>query len=249
MADAEHLEQKGEGASIRMSPRRALAISLATPLFLYLLLLVMLGDNIFPFSGSPQGREHRAALAIRDNVTPFLQWSTRLFTQPYLQQRYAEYWYFTQQSEDHHKDEFIASLEHALAAYPSVDLYLLAHTNKYVNWVETIPELLRQRIRFVYNTGCYNKKQGQDWLALGANAYIGHPGKSLSPFFYFFLLRHWTRGGTTLSETLELGNRRMERKFSQLEFYTLGRFDAARAMYESVASLFGDATLRMEDMP
>jgi len=248
MTEAASMEPRADNVSPRMRPRRALIISLTIPFLLYLLLLAMLGENVFLFTRMPDGRESRAALAIRDDVFPFLQWGTRLFTQPYLRKYYAEYWYFTQAADGQHEHEFTAALAHALATYPNVDLYLLAHTNKYIKWVETLPESQRQRIRFVYNTGCYNEKQGPDWLALGANTYIGHPGVSLSPFFYFFLLRHWTQGAT-LAETLELGNRRMCLKFRQMEIVSRGRFDATHAMRESIASCVGNADLRLEDTP
>ena len=234
--------------SRRMRPAKALAITVLAPCLLWAALVLAVGDNVFIFTPSPPGREDRAALAIRDDVSPFYKWGTLLFTRSYLRRHYGDSWYFTQAGKGDCEDEFIAALEKALENHAAVDLYLLAHTNTYIRWVESFPEELRRRIRFVYNTGCHNEPQGAEWLALGADAYIGHPGVSQSPFFYFFLLRHWTRGAT-LDDVLELGNRRMERKFYQVEWAARGNYSAGDAMRESVASLQGNGALRLEDLP
>ena len=169
----------------RMAPKKALAFSLRVPVFLYLLLVIGLGDTLFPFSGVPAGREKRAAIAIRDDESPAFKWWTRLFTEPYLYKYYDRYWYFTQMHRRDCEEEFKAGLDEALNKYEYVDLFLLAHTNKYIEWVQAMPETIRQKVRFVYNTGCHNASQGTDWLSLGADAYIGHPGRSESPFFFF----------------------------------------------------------------
>lgn len=229
-----------------MRPGWALAVSLLLPCLLYICVVLLAGDRLFVFSKVQPGRENRAALAIRDDVIPFFKWGTLLFTRQYLRRNYAESWYFTQPAKNACKEEFTAALKQALETYPAVDLFLLAHTNRYIQWVEGLPEAQRKRIRFVYNTGCHNQKQGEDWLALGADAYIGHPGVSESPFFYFFLLRHWLHGGT-LEEALALGNARMDLKFRQLEWVTHGRFKAQTLMTESRAALMGNAGLRLED--
>jgi len=245
--DDETLSDSSAGYILpRMRPCWALILSLGVPILLYLLVVLGLGDTLFPFAPIPQGRENRAVLAIRDNESAVFKWWTRLFTEPHLHKYYAEYWYFTQMYKGDCQDEFTAALKQALNKYQTVDLFLLAHTNKYIEWVEPLPESLRQRIRFVYNTGCHNEKQGPDWLALGADSYIGHPGKSQSPYFYFFLMRHWTRGDS-LAEALELGNRRMFLKFRQLEWVTFGRFHANEVMEESIASCVGNEGLCLEN--
>lgn len=227
-----------------MSPRKAFLFSLRVPILLYLLLIIGLGDTLFPFSGVPAGREKRAAIAIRDNESPVFKWWTRLFTEPYLRKYYGRYWYFTQMHKGDCEEEFKAGLEEALNEYEYVDLFLLAHTNKYIEWVKSMPEPLRQKLRFVYNTGCHNEKQGPDWLSSGADSYIGHPGTSESPYFYFFLMRHWNRG-EPLNDILELGNRRAFTKFRQLELLTIGRYNAHTVMAQSVASCVGNNQLRI----
>lgn len=231
-----------------MSPGRALAVSALLPCLFYVAVVAAAGDRLFPCSRVAPGREDRAALAIRDDVIPFYKWGTLLFTKRYLQKHYGASWYFTQAARGDGKEEFRSALKHALETYPVVDLFLLAHTNKYIRWVEPLPEALRRRIRFVYNTGCHNKPQAEDWLALGADAYIGHPGESQSPYFYFFLLRHWLHGAT-LAEALEVGNRGMETKFRQLEWVSCGRFKADAVLRGSLASCFGNTELRLGDLP
>ncbi len=241
--DTETEEKCSRGKAVR-----AMAVSLILPCVLYAAIIAAAGDRIFPFSKVPPGREYRAALAIRDDVIPFFKWGTLLFTKRHLQKFYGASWYFTQARRGDGEAEFVAALTEALEHYPAVDLYLLAHTNKYLNWLEPLPETLRRRLRFVYNTGCHNQGQGQDWLALGADTYIGHPGKSQSPFFYFFLLRHWLHGAS-LGEALEIGNRGMETKFRQVEWLSGGRYDAGHALRESLASCLGNERLRLEDLP
>ncbi len=226
----------------------ALLISLVMPCLAYVSIVLLTGDRLFPLSQMAPGREYRAALAIRDNVIPFFKWGTLLFTRRYLQKYYDESWYFTQAARDDGKEAFIAVLEEALETHPVVDLFLLAHSNNYIKWVQPLPEDLRRRIRFVYNTGCRNKGQSDAWLALGADTYIGHPGESQSPFFYFFLLRHWTRG-ESLGKALEIGNRGMEAKFRLLDWASGGRYTAEEAMKESKASCTGNTGLRLGDLP
>ena len=160
---------------------------------------------------------------------------------------YAESWYFTQPHKGALKKQFTACLNRALERYPSVDLFLLAHTNEYVDWVAQIPAERRARLRLVYNTGCHNQPQGSQWLDLGAKTYVGHPGTTWSPFFYFFFLRRWARGwdienATTVSNTL------MESKLKIWERMTFGHWSAAALMYESKASGFGRGDLRIEDV-
>jgi hypothetical protein len=247
MSETETTQNTQETPLVRMPRKYALAISLLLPCLLYAVSVMIAGDTVFVFTKSPPGREQRAALAIRDNVIPFYKWGTLLFTRQYLNRYYAESWYFTQNEKGACKDEFIAALSKALDKYPAVDLYLLAHSNKYIEWVESLSEAQRQHIRFVYNTGCHNQSQGETWLALGADAYIGHPGESDSPFFYYHLLRHWTRG-ETLAESLELGNRRMAAKFNQIAFFGIGHFNPKTTIEDSTATCLGNAQLRIEEV-
>jgi phage tail protein X len=184
--------------------------------------------------------------AIRDNVTTFQKWGTRIFTWRYLTRYYDAAWYFTQSSYGDKKEAFLSCLDNALERYRAVDLFLLAHSNEYVAWAATLPEAHRRRIRLVYNTGCHNLPQGQQWLDLGAKAYVGHPGVSTSPVFYYYFLRRWTYG-LAIREAVDESNVLARRKFEQAEAATFGRLNAESFVRESWASSCGDDRLRIED--
>lgn len=228
-----------------MGKKQAILIALALPCAVCVLVFGWLADGVFWDTGVAPGREFRAALAIRDNVTTFQKWGTEVFTRGYLSRYYDDYWYFTQPSGGALEQEFIFSLDQALARYPQVDLFLLAHTNKYVAWVRKLPAERRARLRLVYNTGCHNLPQAQAWLDLGAKTYVGHPGVSISSVFYYFFMRRWTRG-STVQEAVDAGNALMERTFLRGEVISFGRWNAAAFMRESLASRFGEAGLCIE---
>jgi hypothetical protein len=190
----------------------------------------------------PPGKNRRAAVAIRDDVTPFQKWGSREFTLPYLECYYDRAWYITLSGDQSQVRDFVSSVRTALAEYTAVDLYLLAHSNSLIRWVETIPESDRRRLRLVYNTGCTDLQQGPEWLELGAKAYVGHAGESLSPVFYVYFLRRWTRGDR-LDEAVGEGNRRAFRVFDALAPASLGNLDPARLKADSEAVIFGDSTL------
>jgi hypothetical protein len=212
----------------------------------YVAVVSVVGEGIFWSTGVPPGKELRAALAIRDDVTPFQKWGSEVFTWRYLSRYYDAAWYFTQSKKGDLETEFVSCLDNALQRYPHVDLFLLAHTNEYINWVAQLPAERRRRLRLIYNTGCHNLPQSPKWLELGAKTYVGHPGISASSVFYYFFLRRWTRGGT-VQEAMDASNRLMERTFKQSELISFGRWNAAGLMNESTASCFGDTRLRLED--
>jgi hypothetical protein len=198
--------------------------------------------------GVPPGNERRAAVAIRDDVTPFQKWGSREFTLPYLERYYGKAWYFTLSGAPSQVKDFSSAVGRALTEYAAVDLYLLAHSNELSEWVAILPEVDRQRLRLVYNTGCTDLKQGPHWLELGAKAYVGHAGESMSPVFYVFFLRRWTRG-TDLHVAVQDGNRRAFRVFDTLGLVSLGALDPERLKADSEAVIFGDRTLRIDGGP
>ena len=227
-----------------MKKRTAAVIAVLLPCVAYVV-VVMLTDRIFSGARVPPGSEHRAALAIRDNVTPFQKWGSRQFTWPYLSASYDATWYFTQTNADSSKEAFLERLQEALERYPEVDLYLLAHHNHYVDWVAQVPAAARSHLRLVYNTGCRNLKQGPRWLNLGAKAYVGHPGESASPVFYVYFLRRWTRGHT-LGEAIDESNRLMRLQLARAEVFSFGRMKAAEVFQESAAVGAGKLQLRLD---
>ena len=72
-----------------------------------------------------------------------------------------------------------------------------------------VPAELRRKLRLVYNTGCRDLSQKDEWLGLGARAYVGHVGLSESPVFYVYFLRRWLRGAT-LDDAIARSNARTE---------------------------------------
>src|SRR5262249_45917323 len=122
--------------------------------------LVALTERVFWYTDAPLGKERRAALAIRDNVSPFQKWGSKQFTTPYLDKYYDAAWYFTQTHQGDCKETFLSTLDTALQRHPEVDLFLLAHSNQYIAWVRDLPPERRSHIRLVYNTGCRDSRQG-----------------------------------------------------------------------------------------
>src|ERR1051325_2233184 len=220
----------------------AAIIALLAPCLAYLAVLSMTERWLIGDTPSA-GKEQRAALALRDNVTPFQKWGSRQFTWPYLQKHYDAAWYFTQSNSNDCKMEFQSSLATALAQFSHVDLYLLAHDNQFVRWVAELPAHRRARLRLVYNTGCRDLQQGPMWLNLGAKAYVGHPGVSASPVFYFHFLRRWTRG-VILQDAIDESNALMRSTLSRVELLSFGAVDAASLSQESEAFCHGDIRLR-----
>ena len=184
----------------------------------------------------------RAAVALRDDVVPFQKWGTKVFTLPYLEHYYEYTVYFTQSPDDATQQAFIAALTQTLTEYDTVDLFLLAHSNRYIDWVATIDPALRAKIRLVYNTGCYDAAQAQAWLQLGAHTAVAHPGLSDSPVFYFFFLRRWTLG-ERLDQVVVASNQRMRGVFELASVATQQRLNFAEHYANSQALCFGDCSI------
>ena len=189
-------------------------------------------------------KQARAAFAIRDHVIAFQEWGTRSFTVPGLESAYGHVEYVTLGPyREGRYQEVIASLTRFLTAHECVDLYLLAHSNHFVEWVDQVPHELRKKIRLVYNTGCFNLGQKERWMALGITSYVGHVGSSESPVFYVYFLRRWTRGGR-LDEVVAESNRLTE---SVLSSMTKPLFsNPASTIAQTHAELSGDPTITID---
>jgi len=212
--------------------RRRLAL-VVTPLLAALALAAVVagGDRPLARRGAHESGRTRAAVALRDHVIPFQKWGTKLFTLPHLEEGYERVFYLTQDGPGDKRAELVAALEHALAEYDDVDLFLLAHGNRFVEWVEAIDPALRRKLRLIYNTGCGGAWQAEEWLATGADVYVGHwATQSMSPLFYLFFLRRWVRGWP-LVEAVEMSNRAASQR--------LGWFGMAGGLYDASATIFG----------
>ncbi|MEO1269284.1 MAG: hypothetical protein AAFX99_14365 [Myxococcota bacterium] len=193
------------------------------------------------------GREDRAAIAVRDRVVPFQMWGSMIFTRPLLHAVYGSTYYLAQHNRrEPLEPEFVAALEKALHNHDHVDLFLISHSNRIHWWVTRIDPELRQRLRLVYNTGCYDSSQSRRWLALGADTYIGHPGLSASPVFYFYFLRRWARGQSARQST-ETSNGLMKRMLFTVLPRTGGRLNPERVWRDSQATLSGEQEVSLDD--
>lgn len=173
--------------------------------------VLALTDRPRPSRPATAGRDRRAAFAVRDFVPPFQQWGTRAFTVPTLQSAYGRIDYLTLRAPgDDAKAEFLTRLAALLDAAAEVDLFLLAHTNEFAEWTATLDATRRARIRLVYDTGCFDLRQRDAWLALGAEAFVGHVGNSASSIFYVPFLRAWVRGAA-LADVVRESNEFTER--------------------------------------
>lgn len=194
------------GSSLRR--RLALGITLLTPLLLCVLLALLVERPFWRFGVAPVPRA--AVLTLRDDVPSEQKWISSAFTLPYINEAYDEAIYLNEMSDSDSdiRSAFVAELTRLLQQYDAVDVLLLAHTNHYIMWVEDVDPDLRRKLRLVYNTGCYNSDQLDSWLALGADAAIGHPGLSASPIFYVYFLRRWTLG-MPADQALQASNAQM----------------------------------------
>ena len=102
-----------------------------------------------------------------------------------------------------------------LEQHDDVDLFLLAHTNSYVRWIEEIPPELRLKIRLVYNSGCWSGRQAQEWLDLGATSYVAHPSAASHIAFFVPFFRRWT-AGVGLTEAVITSNERADKVYGRL---------------------------------
>jgi len=246
------MRQEEKGRDVIQGTGKALALALGvwTLLFLscFALLSHMTDVPSISLSGRPN-RERRAVVAIRDPEKPFMQWGTRLFTWPYLSRHYGRAWLFTQASKEDQKEAIVAAMNEALRSCDSLDLFLLAHSNSFHEWVGILDEeLRRKKLRMVYNTGCYNARQGETWLELGAKTYIGHPGNSVSPPFYVFYTRRWVKG-STVRDAFDEGNALAKRLFDRLERVMPSKIDSDKVWQTSHAILFGAGEMSIGDRP
>jgi hypothetical protein len=134
-----------------------------------------------------------AAVALRDDVPGYQKFFTAQYTQPRLEAGYERAWYLTATPLEPRHAELVAALDEATLRYETVDVFLLAHGNRYIDWVAELPAAQRARIRLVYDTGGGSAHYGHGWRSLGVHAFVGHPGNNIAPLFYVYFLPQWLR--------------------------------------------------------
>ena len=138
-------------------------------------------------------RRGEAAIAIRDVVPGYQQLFTERYTVPRLEAAYERAWYFTEHPGRLQREQLYQALDEATRQYAHVDLFLLAHGNRYIDVVARLPASQRGRLRLVYDTGGGSARQGPEWKALGVSTFIGHPGGNVAPVFYLSFLPEWLK--------------------------------------------------------
>lgn len=161
--------------------------------------------------GLKAGATKQAALALRDDVPDYQKGFTAQFTVPRLRENYDAYWYFTQSRESDVHRTFVDALKQATRDYDTVDVFFLAHTNRFIDWVAEIPADQRRKIRLVYDTGCGDEKLATEWLDLGVHSFIGHGDENIAPIFYVSFLPAWL-DGVGADEAVARANKTMEQR-------------------------------------
>lgn len=191
------------------------------------------------------GREQRAAVAIRGADPPVVLWLSKVFTLPYLERYYAQTTYITELPDTDPQAAFVAGLQETLDQYETVDVFILAHSNHYEEWMGAIDPALRRRIRLVYNTGCGNVSTAPAWIEAGAATSVAHPGESSSPIFFFFFLRRWTLG-ENIDHAVDESNARMKRVVYWQARLPVGDIDPEVVYQATEAQCFGQCTIGID---
>lgn len=146
------------------------------------------------------------AVALRDLVPGEQMLGTMLFTRPLLAAGYDEHVYIEAGEDDDGRGRLLAAFDDARDRECTVDLFFLAHGDDFAGWVSA-RDVALPRLRLVYDTGAGGAAQGDAWIALGAEAFVGHPGANLAPIFYGSFLPAWI-GGATVEQAVARSNRR-----------------------------------------
>lgn len=221
----------------------ALAVALLLPAA-SVVIVAGLVERPFVLTSTRTPHAPRAAIAIRDDVIAFQKWGSRSFTLPALVRGYDRVWYFTETGDPRIRRSFVAAVAEACAAYGTVDLFLLAHGNRYVDAIAALGPEHTSALRLVYNTGCGDADQSSRWLAIGADAYVGHVGVSQSPVFYVYFLRRWV-AGVALNEAVIEANAETARVLGVVARFGLSAADTAELISETAAVCTGAGTMRI----
>lgn len=238
----------GPNQPCRGSAARAWAATLLLPVLMFAG-FAWLVDGPRPARAAGH-RERRAALAIRDVVDPVEIAATWAFVGPRLARAYGEVRSVTEREDDggEGRRRFVADFRALAAAYPEVDVYCLAHGNDYVDLLRDVPRELTARVRVVYNSGCNCGAQANDWLTLGADSYVAHPGiASHAPFFFYFARRWWA--GATLAEAAAAAQTQADAFFARLVPLGDDWREARDQVTRSPGTVHGDATLTLGGSP
>lgn len=220
-----------------------MVVAILLPL-ISLVAVSVLVERPFILSTTRTPHAPRAAIAIRDDVIAFQKWGTRSFTFPALERGYDRVWYFTESEGNGARADFVTAVAKACSAYGTVDLYLLAHGNRYVDAIAALGPERTSALRLVYNTGCGDADQSSRWLAIGADAYVGHVGVSQSPVFFVYFLRRWV-AGVALNDAVVEANAETARVLGVVARFGLSAADTAELIADTSAVCTGTGSMRI----
>jgi hypothetical protein len=133
------------------------------------------------------------AIALRDHVPADQRRISKAFTLPIIAVAYDHHAYFEADALDNKRRDVQLALVDAIDKRCVVDLYFLSNGNpNYARWVSELDRL--PPLRLVYDTGAGDATQSDQWAAIGARAFVGHPGVNIAPAFYTFFLPGWVSG-------------------------------------------------------
>lgn len=165
------------------------------------LAVVLLVGCAKPAPGGPT----RGAVFFRDLVPGYQMAATREYTLGTFGDAWEHVEYLEATPTDDGRVRLVEAVRRRAAVDATVDVFFLSHGGHYDRWLADLEEPARRELRLVYSTGAGGASQGPQVLALGARAYVGHPGGNVAPLFYRAFLSRWVKGGA-LKKAVDDGN-------------------------------------------
>ena len=193
----------------------------------------------------------RAAIAFRDDVPGYQKLASEKYALHYLEGAYEAVEYLEATPTDDGQVRLLTAITAAAAKHDTIDLFFLSNGNRYDAWVSTLPRPVLAKLHLVYNTGAGDAWQGSTWLALGARAYVGHPGGNVAPLFLTYFLPSWVKGVDLRKAVDEANKQTKDDLTGSMAKRVLGvvdsvggpHFDQAKLWAGTEAQLSGDPTL------
>jgi hypothetical protein len=231
-----------DDAAQNVAPRGRLRARLVVTLLPLSMLVAIaaFADRPMPYS-EESGGQRRAALAIRDPVDPVETLATWAFVRPRLEAAYADVRTVTEthRGDPKSREAFVAGFADLAKRFSEIDVWCLAHTNDYVDWLAVLPRGETTKIRLVYNSGCECGEQAPRWLDLGATTYVGHPGTAPHAPFCALFLRRWL-SGLSVRDAVDSANAQAR---TYLEPFAAVGFSALSEFLVSPGEVHGDGRL------
>ena len=135
-----------------------------------------------------------AAVAFRDDVPGYQKVASQKYALHNLDGTYDSVVYLEANPADDGQVRWQEAVRAAAAGFDTVDLFFLSNGGRYELWARPLEAPVRAKLRFVYDTGAGDARQGSGWMALGARAFVGHPAGNVAPLFLGYFLPRWVKG-------------------------------------------------------